>query len=320
MNRDPIDNEEIQRFEHQYRLNPDSLVFARLADAYRKAGDPNRALEVLESGISQHRDYASAHIVRAKACVDLGQPGEAEEAFLRVLELDSANLVALRGLAALARERGDLAAVRQWFQRISGLDSEAPDQATDGQNPGPAAPISPDDQEAREQETDWQGPSRVDPLPQTEEEWWTPDEQATALGGESEDVDSVDGAAAEAWWFEDPSAREPADDGDLLTRTMAELYEKQGLYEEAAAIYRELLRDRPTDVGLRSALAGLETRLAATAPVPAGADEPVAVPADGQAPQQLRPRLVEQPRAAAPASSVSGQSDVFLAWLRRLGE
>ncbi|MFQ5529096.1 MAG: hypothetical protein ACE5FP_01980, partial [Gemmatimonadota bacterium] len=63
MNPDPLDNEEIRRFEEQYRRMPDSLVFARLADAYRKAGDPNRALEILEAGISRHREYASAHIV-----------------------------------------------------------------------------------------------------------------------------------------------------------------------------------------------------------------------------------------------------------------
>ena len=87
MSQDPKTNSEIQRFEAQYRENPDSLVFARLADAYRKAGHPARALEVLESGIGRHGNYPSAHIVRAKTCVDLGDTGPAEEAFLRVVRI-----------------------------------------------------------------------------------------------------------------------------------------------------------------------------------------------------------------------------------------
>jgi hypothetical protein len=44
MSQDSSNDSEIQRFEAQYRENPDSLVFARLADAYRKAGYPKRAL------------------------------------------------------------------------------------------------------------------------------------------------------------------------------------------------------------------------------------------------------------------------------------
>lgn len=314
-----MNEEEIQRFEDQFRLNPDSLVFARLADAYRKAGDPNRALEVLESGISRHRDYASAHIVRARTLIDLGRPGAAEEAFLRVLELDGGNLVALRGLAALARERGDLAGVRQWFQRISGLDSAATDHAEEDPNSVPAVPEDPDDSDLREHTTDWHLPSGVEPLPRPKEEWWTPDEKATSLVGEAVDVESTAAGATDAWWFEDPGAQEPSEDGDLLTRTMAELYEKQGLYEEAAAIYRELLTDRPSDEGLRTALAGLEKRLAAIAPAVSHSDEPIAAPPAAQAPGENRTRVVER-GAAAPAAPASGQSDVFLAWLRRLAE
>ncbi|MFW6085493.1 MAG: tetratricopeptide repeat protein, partial [Gemmatimonadota bacterium] len=95
-------NEDIQRFAEHFRRNPDSLVFARLADAFRKAGDPERALEILRDGIRRHPDYASAHIVRARALEDLERPSEAEASLRRVLELDAQNLVAMRGLAELA--------------------------------------------------------------------------------------------------------------------------------------------------------------------------------------------------------------------------
>ena len=161
MSREPMDNEEIRRFEDQFRRNPDGLVFARLADAHRKAGEPNRALEILEAGISRHGGYPSAHIVRARTYMDIGRPASAEQSFQKAIDLDASNLVAMRGLASLARERGDEAAARLWFQRISGLEPDTP--------------------------------AAAGPLPPTEEVWWTPDE-STDSGEDNED-------AAEAWWF-----------------------------------------------------------------------------------------------------------------------
>jgi Tfp pilus assembly protein PilF len=91
--------DEIRRFEEQFRHQPESLVFARLADAYRKSGDLVRALEVLEEGIGRHPDYLSAHIVRARTFRDLGRAEEARSTFERVIEIDPQNLVAIRGLA-----------------------------------------------------------------------------------------------------------------------------------------------------------------------------------------------------------------------------
>ncbi|MEE8487906.1 MAG: tetratricopeptide repeat protein [Gemmatimonadota bacterium] len=318
MSQNPINSSEIQRFEDQYRQNPDSLVFARLADAYRKAGDPKRALEILESGIGRHRNYPSAHIIRAKTCIDLGQSGSAEEAYLRVLELDSGNLVALRGLAALARERGDLAGARQWFQRISGLDQGSQDAVDEDftDAPDPAATSG-----------NRHLPSGVDPLPRTEEEWWTPDSESDSPSVEPEDAEPAADGQAEAWWFEDPDEGEPASDGDLLTRTMAQLYEKQGLVEEAAAIYRELLSDRPEDKEMQTTLARLETRLAAIAPVAPLPDELLPEIAIQDEPGAEHPEPANDdshvPESSADVereAHASGRGEVFLAWLRRIGE
>ena len=115
-------SDEIRRFEEQVRDQPESLVFARLADAYRKAGQPERALAVLEDGLYRHPNYPSGHIVRARALRDMGRVDETLEAFRRVLELDGANLVAIRELAGLADERGDVGEARHWFERLSQVD------------------------------------------------------------------------------------------------------------------------------------------------------------------------------------------------------
>nr|MDP2470348.1 tetratricopeptide repeat protein [Candidatus Palauibacterales bacterium] len=101
-------SDEIQRFEEQYERQPESLVFARLADAYRKAGQPEKALALLDDGLLRHPDYPSGHIVRARALRDLGRMEETLDSFRKVLELDGHNLVAISELAGLAEERGDL--------------------------------------------------------------------------------------------------------------------------------------------------------------------------------------------------------------------
>ena len=120
-------SDEIRRFEEQYRRQPESLVFARLADAYRKAGEPERALAVLEEGLLRHPDYPSGHIVRARALRDLGRVDETLQSFRRVLELDGANLVAIRELAGLADERGDVGEARHWYERLAHIDPADPE-------------------------------------------------------------------------------------------------------------------------------------------------------------------------------------------------
>jgi tetratricopeptide (TPR) repeat protein len=266
---DSNDNDEIGRFETQYRENPTSLVFARLADAYRKAGNPERGLSILADGIARHPDYPSAHIVRARCLVDLDRLAAAEASLRRVMELDGQNLVAIQGLANLAERRDDPAEAVHWFERIAALDPLNVEAAAALAR---LRPISPPP------------PTGLEPLPAPSEEWWSSpafqiesvDANVDREDGE-EDVPSVDAeepdsavdsesaaddGSGEAWWFEDPGDDEPVDDGDLLTRTMAELYTRQGLLDEAAAIYRELLSDRPDDAGLRRALDELERRLA----------------------------------------------------------
>ena len=117
MHSDQSQASQIRRFEQQYEENPESFVFARLADAHRKAGHAERALQILERGLERHPEYMSAHIVLARCLTDLGREPEAEEAWRRVLELDPQNLVALRQLAELSIAAGDRASARTWAPR-----------------------------------------------------------------------------------------------------------------------------------------------------------------------------------------------------------
>lgn len=100
--------EEIARLESLYASNPGGRVFVHLAEALRKAGEPVRARSILDEGLARHPDSASGFVVQGRVLQDLGEVDAAAYAFVRVLELDAGNLVALRGLADLARASGRL--------------------------------------------------------------------------------------------------------------------------------------------------------------------------------------------------------------------
>ena len=309
--------DEIRRFEEQFRQQPESLVFARLADAHRKAGDPHRALAVLEEGIRRHTDYLSAHIVRARTYRDLGRVEDARSAFERVIEIDAQNLVAIQGLAEIARDANDAVAEISWLERLA---------LADPQNPEPGERLELLRQQVDQEDSAGPRPDRegIQESDAEVETWWTEESASAAISGSAENpladsdlaselwsgpaivpghdpaeglesvpdggVDSleeladpfddveiedaadtpssaVEPVARDAWWFEPPPGQDAVkpggeasdddgsdDDADLLTRTMAELYARQGLIDEAEAIYRELLTDRPDDDGLRDGL------------------------------------------------------------------
>lgn len=112
---------------------------------------------------------------------------------------------------------------------------------------------------------------------------------------------------------EDPAGDAAAPDEDsglppVLTETLARLYAEQGLYGQAAGVYRELLRGRPEDDRLRSGLREVEDRLAAAA---ARREEPV--PQTGERPmsayfQALLSFAPAEPKAA-PAPSRPSVAD-----------
>lgn len=113
---------EIRRLEGQYAAHPGSLLFARLADLHRKAGDLDRALSVVEEGLREHPDYLSAHIVHARTLEDRGRDVQARAAYRAVLDLDAQNLVALGALGRLAETSGDRKVAAEWYERLLAVD------------------------------------------------------------------------------------------------------------------------------------------------------------------------------------------------------
>jgi len=120
---------EIKKLEQRYRENPKGRNFAPLADAYRKAGLLDHAIELCQSGLQRHPDYVSAHIVYGRCLIDQKNDPAAIEAFRRVLALDSENVLALKMLAEIAERGGRFDEAVEWLGKLVNVDPMNEDAA-----------------------------------------------------------------------------------------------------------------------------------------------------------------------------------------------
>lgn len=195
---DTVLEEEIRRLEELRTRNPRGHLFARLADLYRKTGEPEKALEIVEAGLVHHPHYLNAHLIHGRVLTDLGRGSEAAAAFRRVLEIDDDNLVARESLTALEPQPESTS----WLAQLEAEWRERRD--------------SPAEREAEE------------PL------------------GPASDKEEVD--------EEIPDRTKPEAVEEVATATLAELYLRQGLYEEAISVYEKLLARDPYSARLAASL------------------------------------------------------------------
>jgi hypothetical protein len=113
---------EIEKLERLVRENPKGRQFAILADAYRKDGQFQRALDVLGPGLEVHPDYVSARVVLGRVHMAMGEKPKAREAFARVIALDPESVIALKALADLAEEEGAGEEALRWSGQLLAVD------------------------------------------------------------------------------------------------------------------------------------------------------------------------------------------------------
>lgn len=113
---------EIEKLERRWLENPKGRNFAPLADAYRKAGEIDRAIDLCKSGLELHPDYVSAHIVYGRCLIDQKDDPAATEVFQKVLQLDPENILALKILAEIAERTGHYEQGAEWLTRLISAD------------------------------------------------------------------------------------------------------------------------------------------------------------------------------------------------------
>jgi len=113
---------EIEKLEKRWAENPKGRNFAPLADAYRKAGELDRAIELCTAGLELHPDYVSAHIVFGRCLMDQKNDPGASDVFRKVLALDPENVLALKILADIAERGHRYAEAVDWLTRLLAAD------------------------------------------------------------------------------------------------------------------------------------------------------------------------------------------------------
>ncbi len=104
--------------------DPDGRAFAPLADAYRRAGQPRKALGLLTDGLTRLPDFASGHVVAARLYAEQGLLEEGELAARRALELDSENVSALAVLVRVLDATGRTGDAADAYATLEELEPE----------------------------------------------------------------------------------------------------------------------------------------------------------------------------------------------------
>lgn len=113
--------DEIARLEQEYEKNPEGRIFVHLAEAYRRAGELEKARAVLNEGLERHSDYLSARIVLAQVETELGDTSRALQVWREVVELDPDNELALWALAELEYNDGNSEQSLAYYRRLADL-------------------------------------------------------------------------------------------------------------------------------------------------------------------------------------------------------
>ena len=111
----------IARLKEEYEKNPEGRLFVHLAEAYRRAGELEKARKVLNEGLERHSDYLSARIVLAQVETELGDTDRALEVWREVTQLDPDNELALWALAELEYNDGNAEQSLGYYRRLADL-------------------------------------------------------------------------------------------------------------------------------------------------------------------------------------------------------
>ena len=104
--------------------DPEGRVFAPLADAYRRAGQLQDAVRLLNDGLTRLPDFVPGHVVAAQLYVEQGLAEEAAIAARNALELDVENVSALKSLLRVLEEKGEATEADEIRDRLISLEPD----------------------------------------------------------------------------------------------------------------------------------------------------------------------------------------------------
>ncbi len=111
----------VEELRKRYHENP-RRFFAPLANEYRKAGFLDRAILLCQKHLGEQAGNMNGLIVYGQALFESGRHEEARGPFEAALEVDPANLIALRHLGDIGRLAGNNEDAQKWYGRALEYD------------------------------------------------------------------------------------------------------------------------------------------------------------------------------------------------------
>ncbi len=119
-------SDRIAKCEKILEANPNSQIFAALADAYRKKGDLDKAFRICQNGLRIHPSYGSAHVVMAKINLDRGLYDWAEIEANKAMEIDGKTRSIELLLAEIYIYKGEFNAAIKLLKELNEADPDHP--------------------------------------------------------------------------------------------------------------------------------------------------------------------------------------------------
>jgi len=116
--------ERIDKCQKILSEHPDSQIFAALAEAYRKKGEPDRAFEVCRNGLRNHPDYGAGHQIMAKINFDRQMYSEAEKELLLAIKLDGRTRLTEQLLSRIMIKRGEFKEAKNIVEKLLSTDKK----------------------------------------------------------------------------------------------------------------------------------------------------------------------------------------------------
>lgn len=245
-------NQSLAQQLKEFQRNPRSLVFVSLAEAYRAEGLPDQALDILIEGLGYHPGLASAVLAQARCLFDLRRYAEAQDLLRGAIAQNPENLKAHKLQAEIYVRLGQRKAAIRSLAKVVMLypqDVEAVRALEQLEN-----------LEAKQHR----------PVPVEKISRASTDLPPTTGKIDDFQVGSLGESFAEIARQAEPVAAPPVldstavelDDGQeptFATRTIAELYLRQGLKAKASRVLRKILAEDQGNTWARETLQVLES-------------------------------------------------------------
>lgn len=250
-----VRNQNLVQQLKELQRNPRSLVFVSLSELYRAEGLPHQALEILEEGLGHHPGLASAVMSKARCLFDLRRFAEASVVCREILRSNPDNIKAHKLLADIFVRLGQRKAAIRSLTRVVSLfpqDREAVKALEELENLETGVIVPTERMHSRASiDSAPRPPGRISDF-----QVGSISESIAAIPA---DIKTPMPATIEV------SARpaqpaEQEDDGvepTFATRTIAELYLRQGLRQKATKVLRKILQEEPTNQWARETLQDL---------------------------------------------------------------